>query len=534
MSDQKADTKVILPPLPPIKTITYRKRDKARVENIKNKEAIEAAKEEEKAGNISVVEPTTTMDFVMDIHKKAQEYVKENKDVIFKPNPGPQTEFLAASEKEVFYGGARGGGKSYSLLVDPLRYCSNSNHRALIIRRTIPELRDLIHHSQRIYKGAFPSVKWNEQEKTWRFPSGARIEFGYCEHPTDVLRYQGQAYSWIGIDELPQFPDKQVLNDLRGSLRTIDPNLPTFFRGTGNPGGAGNAWIREEFIDPAPANTPFDVIFTMPNGEKRKITRRYIPAKVYDNPYLLHNDDYVTMLASLPEVQRRQWLEGDWDAFEGAAFPEFRRSIHVIQPLDKIPLTWIKFRCADYGYSAPACCLWLAVDFDNNIYVYRELYGSGMNAKDFGMRVLLAEKDEQIRYGVIDSSLWAKRGDSGPPLIEQMKPSRWRPSDRSPGSRIAGKMQIHHRLAVNPLTNKPSLFIFDTCKNTIKQLSSLILDENNPEDVNTDLEDHAYDALRYGLMTRTMRPNVTMDLFGSRIQQIRNKIQQPADNVFGY
>lgn len=156
--------------------------------------------------------------------------LRDTAEVIFRPNPGPQTEFLAASEKEVFYGGARGGGKSYSLIVDPLRYCDKEAARALILRKTMPELRDLINHAQRLYPRAFPGAKWREQEKEWRFPSGARVEFGYAETRSDALRYQGQAYTWIGIDELPQYPDAGILNDLRGSLRSVDPSIPEFIR----------------------------------------------------------------------------------------------------------------------------------------------------------------------------------------------------------------------------------------------------------------------------------------------------------------
>lgn len=158
------------------------------------------------------------------------EDIRDDAKVIFRPNAGPQTDFLAASENEVFYGGARGGGKSYSLLVDPLRYCTYDTHRALILRRTMPELRDLINHSHKLYPKAFPGAQWREKESLWRFPSGARIEFGYAENRQDALRYQGQAYTWIGIDELPQYPDVTILNDLRGSLRSVDPAVPTFLR----------------------------------------------------------------------------------------------------------------------------------------------------------------------------------------------------------------------------------------------------------------------------------------------------------------
>ncbi|KKL71227.1 hypothetical protein LCGC14_2097070, partial [marine sediment metagenome] len=95
-----------------------------------------------------------------------------DKEILFQPHPGPQTDFLAASEREVFYGGARGGGKSYALLVDPLRFCGEAYHTGLLLRKTMPELRDLIEHSKKLYPKAYPGAKWREQDKEWRFPSG--------------------------------------------------------------------------------------------------------------------------------------------------------------------------------------------------------------------------------------------------------------------------------------------------------------------------------------------------------------------------
>ena len=200
----------------------------------------------------------------------------DTQNVVFKPNKGPQTQFLASAEKEVFYGGARGGGKSYAMLVDPLRYCTKQNHRALLIRKTMPELRDMITHSQRLYGKAYPGARWREQEKEWRFPSGARIEFGYADNMTDALRYQGQSYTWIGIDELPQYPTPDIYNFLRSSLRSVDPEIPVFMRATGNPGNVGSQWVREMFVNPSQPNVPFHINIDTPTGIK-KITRRFIP-----------------------------------------------------------------------------------------------------------------------------------------------------------------------------------------------------------------------------------------------------------------
>lgn len=453
-----------------------------------------------------------------------------DREIIFQANEGPQTQFLAASEREVFYGGARGGGKSFALLADPLRYCTKQKHRALIIRRTMPELRDLINHSQQLYPKAYPGAKWREQEKEWKFPSGARIEFGYAENLTDVLRYQGQSYTWIGIDELPQYANVDIYNFLRSSLRSVDPDIPVYMRATGNPGNVGSLWVKNMFVDPAVPNTKFDIEIQTPLGVK-KISRRFIPAKLQDNPYLMQTDDYYAMLASLPEVQRKQFLEGNWEAYEDSSFPEFSKEIHVIKPFD-IPRNWMRFRTCDWGYSSPACCLWLAVDFDNNIFVYRELYTQRVTADIFARKVLDAEQGEYIRYGVLDSSTWARRGDIGPSIAETMilEGCKWRPSDRSPRSRVAGKLELHKRLRPDEDTGYPSLFILDNCVNLIRTLPMLPTDKNNPEDVDTHTEDHAYDALRYGCMSRPIHP-IKQD-FMDKVNE--NKQPKPADSIFGY
>ena len=456
-----------------------------------------------------------------------QNHIEEN--VVFRPNKGPQTEFLASSEREVFYGGARGGGKSYAMLVDPLRYCDKSHHRALLLRRSMPELRDMINHSQRLYGRAFPGAKWREQEKEWRFPSGARIEFGYAENLTDVLRYQGQSYTWIGIDELPQYPTPEIYNFLRSSLRSVDPEIPVFMRATGNPGNVGSLWVKEMFVDPSEPNIAFDVSVDTIVG-KKKITRRFIPAKLQDNPYLMQTDDFLIMLSSLPEVQRKQFLEGDWGAFENSAFPEFSIATHVVQPFD-VPRNWLRFRTCDWGYSSAACVLWIAVDFDNNFWIYREYYTKRVTADIFAQQVLEREQNEYIRYGILDSSTWARRGDAGPSIAETMirEGCKWRPSDRSPRSRIAGKLALHKQFALDKDTNQPRLKIFSNCINLIRTLPMLPIDKNNPEDVDTDAEDHAYDALRYGVMSRSMHPH---SYAANRYTE--KETFKPADRIFGY
>ena len=259
--------------------------------------------------------------------KQVQQEAKEN--VIFAPNEGPQTEFLAAAETDVLYGGAAGGGKSYAMLVDPLRYAHRAAHRALIIRRSMPELRELIDKSRELYPKAFPGCKYREVEKLWNFPSGAKIEFGFLERDADVYRYQGQAYSWIGFDEITHLPTEFSWNYLASRLRTTDSEIVPYMRCTANPGGVGAHWVKNRYILPSEPDTSF--------VGKDGLTRKFIPARLEDNPFLAMDGRYEKMLKALPPTQRKQLLEGNWDVNEGAAFTEFSLEEHVIPPF-QIPI----------------------------------------------------------------------------------------------------------------------------------------------------------------------------------------------------
>jgi hypothetical protein len=295
------------------------------------------------------------------------------------------------------------------------------------------------------------------------------------------------------------------------------------------------------FIDPAPFGEAFDAtdietgeILKYPAGHskagKALFKRRFIPARLSDNPYLSESGDYEAMLLSLPEHQRKQLLEGDWDIKEGAAFTEFDRKIHVVKPFP-IPNNWVKFRACDYGYGSYSGVLWFAVSPDEQLVVYRELYVSKVLATDLADMILEVESgDGNIRYGVLDSSLWHNRGDTGPSLAEQMitRGCRWRPSDRSKGSRVSGKNEIHRRLQVDEFTEQPRLVFFSTCTEMISQLPAIPLDKRNLEDVDTNAEDHLYDALRYGIMSR---PRFSIFDYDPNVPK---PTYQPSDSTFGY
>ena len=468
--------------------------------------------------------------------------IVEIENVIFKPNEGPQTAFLASSEREVLYGGAAGGGKSYAMLADPLRYITHPQFSGLLLRHTTEELRELVWKSQELYPKIIPGIKWSERKFQWEVPNGGRLWMSYLDRDEDVLRYQGLSFSWIGFDELTQWSTPFAWNYMRSRLRTAASDLPVYMRSSTNPGNRGHAWVKKMFIDPSPPNQSFwatDIdtgdVMTYPEGHSRSgqplFKRRFIPAKLSDNPYLTKSGDYETMLLSLPEHQRRQLLEGDWDVAEGAAFPEFKRSIHVVEPYS-IPSDWTRFRACDYGYGSFTAVLWFAVAPDESLVVYRELYVTKVLAEDLAEQVLALEAGERIRYGVLDSSCWHKRGDTGPSIAERMivRGCRWRPSDRSAGSRIAGKNEIHRRLQIDQYTRHPRMIFFQNCTQTIADLPTIPLDKSNSEDIDTKVKnDHTYDALRYGVMSRPRSASI-FDFDPAK----QSRGITPVDAVFGY
>ena len=465
------------------------------------------------------VEGPVTKDELDNLPKAVREDLQDRK-VLFHPNEGPQTEFLAAGEKDVLYGGAAGGGKSFAMIVDPLRYCHKKAHRALILRRSMPELREMIDKSRELYPQAFPGAKFREVEKLWNFPSGAKVEFGFLERDADVYRYQGQAYSWIGFDEITHLPTEFSWNYLASRLRTTDPEIQTYLRCTANPGGVGATWVKRRYIEPSESNTSF----TGTDG----LTRKFIPAKLADNPYLANDGVYEQMLKSLPPIQRRQLLEGNWEVAEGAAFVEFDPNVHVITPFD-IPISWERVKGIDYGYASESCCLWGTIDMnDGTLIIYRELYKKGLTGEELGAIIGDMELVDPFSVpGVLDTAAWAKTGTTGPTVGEALVRAghKLRRADKN---RIQGKIQIHEFLKVKE-NGRPKLQIFNTCPNLIRELQSIPLSKTNPEDVDTHASDHAYDALRYMIMSRPR-----MDSPLERLRGIKREIHLPSDSTFGY
>jgi hypothetical protein len=472
-------------------------------------------------------------------HEAVSSLLLPQQEVIFKPNPGPQTEYLAASEQEVLYGGSAGSGKSYATIADPMRYFDNKNFNGLILRRTNDELRELIWKSKELYPKLFPGARFAEQKSSWSFPAGGHLWMTYLERDDDVMRYHGQAFNYIAFDELTQYPTPFAWNFMRSRLRTTDPNLPLFMRATSNPGGPGHGWVKKMFIDPSPPNVAFPAtdldtgeVIKYPAGHAKAgqplFYRRFIPARLSDNPYLFADGLYEANLLSLPENQRRQLLEGDWSVADGAAFSEFRTHIHTCDPF-KIPSDWLKFRSCDWGYSErqATCVHWYAMDPRNgSLVVYRELYVNKHTGRELAAKIKELEYGENISYGVLDHNAWGSNGAPGPTPAEEMIKAgvRWRKADKGPNSRIASKHRLHELLRVDPISKKPGIIFFNTCRHIIATLPIIPMSKEDDDIDKKFADDHAYDSIRYGIQSR---PTIaTWDT-------PRYKFT-PSDSIFGY
>ena len=435
--------------------------------------------------------------------------------------------------KIIGYGGAAGGGKTDALLVAAIIYCLTYPGASVgYFRRTFTQLEGpggAILRSHQLLKGI---ARWNGSLHRWTFPNGSILQFCYCEKDNDVYNYQSQQFDVIMFDEATQFSWFQVSYLIFSRMRSAK-GYPTFAGMATNPGGVGHAWFKRCFIDVGEWEVPHQI--EMEPGKRRSVI--FIQSKVTDNQVLMDNDpDYIRNLDALPEHLRRQLKDGDWDVAEGIAFPEWRRDIHVCDPFP-IPDSWIRFRSMDWGYSKPYCIGWYAVDFDGTMYKYRELYGWGgrenvgsrEDPEDVAKKIINLEKGEKIHYAVADSAIFGGRQDNYPTVAEQFATAfgneavHWSPITKGPESRRAGKIEVHHRLKWSEEDPFPKLIIFSNCKHTIRTIPNLVLDEKNPEDVDSELEDHAYDETRYACMSRPITPK-PKEKPKTRIQKHKQKL----------
>lgn len=451
-----------------------------------------------------------------------------HKKVIWQPQPR-QAALMRRWEDEALYGGAAGGGKSDCALAEALRQIHIPHYRGLILRKTYPQLSELIDRSTELYKSAIKEARYNDSKHYWQFPSGAKIFFGSMQHTKDRVNYQGKRYDFIDFDELTQFTWDEY-SYLFSRNRPSGPGTRCYIRAQANPGGVGHGWVKERFITPAPPMTTIweEVNIRHPDGkeEKRRRSRVFVPSTVFDNKILLENDpDYLTSLAALPEAERQALLYGDWDSFSGQVFTEWKNDpehyhdrayTHVIAPF-KVPHEWQIWCSMDWGYTKPFAVAWYAVDHERRIYRIRELYGC-TGTPNVGVQweparvakeILSIEADDpnlkgRRIYRVADPAIWGTQtGES----IAQVFARAGVYFEKGEHARIDGKMQIHHRLAFDEY-GRPMLYVFNTCRHFIRTVPNLVYDDKNVEDINTDGEDHIYDELRYVCMNYVIAPRV--------------------------
>jgi hypothetical protein len=450
-------------------------------------------------------------------------------DYAWKAQPGPQSALIACPVFEAFFGGARGGGKTDGMLGEFVVHADQygANAIGLMVRRTLKQLRETIARSKQIYRPL--GAVFNETDKEWTFPNGARLIFAYLERDDDADNYQGHSYTRVYIEEIGNFPSPAPIFKLMATLRS-GAGVPCCFRATGNPGGAGHQWVKARYIDPAPAG--WKIIrseFTNPfNGETITRERVYIPSRLSDNRYL--GTDYVANLHMSGSAELvRAWLEGDWNVVAGAFFSEFSAQ-HII-PAFTPPPVWPRFRSGDWGSAKPFSFGWWTIsdgsmpEYPRGALIrYREWYGWNgqpntgckMTAEEVGAGI--AERDDagvKNDASVLDPSAFANAG--GPSIAERISEGsrdgarRIRVVFRRADNKRVGKDgamggwdQLRARLKGDG--ERPMIYFMDNCLHAVRTLPALQHDELNPEDVDTEGEDHAPDEIRYACMSRPYLP----------------------------
>jgi hypothetical protein len=430
-----------------------------------------------------------------------------------------QRSLLTCPHFEVLAGGSRGGGKTDGVLGEWLVHSQRYGADAvgLMVRRHRTELVETVERARQMFLPLGAKV-YDSNPPYVVMENGARLRFGYLDRDADADAYQGWSLTRVYFEELGTFPTIDPYRKLMATLRS-GAGVPVGMRATGNPGGVGQPWVRARFIDPAPAGWT-----TIVEGGRSRI---FLPSRVSDNPFL--GEDYVAQLRLVgsPELVRA-WLDGDWDAVAGQFFSEFRSARHVMTEC-RLPREWARYRAMDWGFAAPFCVLWFAVS-DGSVpaiprgalVVYREWYGCAspnvglrLTAEEVAAGIVERERWDDVRWGVLDPAAFAS--DGGPSIGErlnralaaaaggkqQARHPPFRPADnRRVGGvgALSGWDQVRARLRGDG--ERPALYISQQCVHLIRTMPMMQHDRARLEDMDTDGEDHAVDALRYGVMAR--------------------------------
>lgn len=454
----------------------------------------------------------------------ASEAHRRSGEIVWIPQRGPQTALLECPAFEVFFGGARGGGKSDGVLGDWIAHATayGEDARGIMVRREGVQLEDIIARSHQIFSRL--GWEWNGTTRTWTSTGRAILRFRHLWDEVAAENYQGHAYTRLYPEELTNWPDPKPVLRMMATLRSA-AGVPVGVRATGNPGGPGHNWVKSRYIDPAPPMSP---IVDPVTGQ----TRVFIPSRITDNPALMGSDpSYVHRLRDVgsPELTRA-WLEGDWNIVAGGALDDvWNAARQVLRPF-QIPKGWRLDRSFDWGSSKPFSVAWWAESNGESVKLpdgterafakgsliqVAELYGwngkpnEGCRkiATEIAREIIAFESSSpyagRVSPGPADSAIFAV--ENGSSIADDMMRAgvRWMPSENGPGSRANGLERVRQYLAAasaSPMES-PGLFFFDTCRHSLRTLPSIPRDHKKPDDVDTDAEDHAYDAVRYRIMS---------------------------------
>lgn len=436
----------------------------------------------------------------------------------------------------ILYGGAAGGGKTAAFIMEALWLAANyPGIRIGCFRRSYPELEEsfLQELARRQFAKPLGAI-WNATNKVLKFPNGSSINFTYAETVQDASRILGGEYQAFFIDEAGQMLPT-VIQHIEERLRSGNRLVPVVgLRLATNPGGVGHLSLKQRFINPTRHGK---IIHTDENGS----TTAFIPAKATDNPHL--NKGYFRVLDSIPDPQRRAAMrDGNWDAMVGQFFEQWDRNKHVVSQFD-VPKQWQRYCGIDYGVRAPFAAIWGAVDNDQRLWIYREIYASGVYAEDQAKAIVQAERDagEEEVIRVADPSMW---GDRGTPLsVSDIYGMNECGIMQANNNRMNGWARVHSYLNNGPACaihremgweECPMLHVFEeACPMFIETIPTLPRSPLKPDDAETkNVEDHIADALRYMCMeVGTFATPIIYDSFASSYEDAPIKVEPPREDT---
>lgn len=424
---------------------------------------------------------------------------------LYVPTP-KQTEFHERTRqvRRVLYGGQAGPGKSHAIRWGLYNDCLRiPNLSCLLLRRTYQQL-EQTHLQEMVREQHLIGATYTSGDKVMRFPNGSLIRAGHCENVADAQNYLSTEYDRIAFDELVTFDQGPAL-EIMSRARTSKPAVKAagdaqVWCGT-NPGGRGAMWVREFFIDHSVDLKQF------PRYEPERYA--FVEAKLDDNPYI--SDQYRRDLEDLPEMRKRQLLYGDWFAFEGQFFSEFSPNVHV---RDVDTVSGVEhFASIDWGYNAPGVCLWWACLPDGRYHIRREYKFKGESVEVVATKLKQITKElgiQRLRYLACDPAMWQKTGAGKGESIAETLIRRGLPARKSDNDRFNGWLRVHEFLRMDEL-DQPWLTISPDCRYLLRTLPAMVSDEHDPDDLDTEQEDHAVDALRYGAMSRPSPTRIAKD-----------------------